>query len=736
MKKLLFVLSVALLASCAKEEYNNDVNVNQTAGENLVEVTFTADIQTKTSVAIEGNKAVVTWNEGDEISIYYWDGAQQVAVTAEAEEVDGKSAIFKAALPAEVTDFWAVSPASNKAVLTYDETAGYTFAVNIPNTTDGSFQQANITAAKAVENDDNSYSLSFKNVSSILRFENGEMVPTNIAFRNVSGGKLYGSVTVTFAEDGSLESYVNSTDGAGSTSMSKMIHPADGAYYMPLLPGVSFPDGFVIKMATATDSDIPGALCDNDQIRGIERGQIMDIGSFEDKIVYDYYFTPETFADAQEFLKSSIWKTRLLDGATIHFAEGTYTVETAWALEFNKDGGVPNVVFEGTEGTIFDGGEAAGLFTFTKDANLTIRNITFQNAAAANGAVANVSAGNITFEGCSFQNNVATTNGGAVNVTGGSLKFKDCAFASNKAKTGGALYVKNTNNVEFENCSFTSNTATNSSVIALNTATLKFDRCLFSANKGTGDNGAVFYASTAPAVYLNSCYFISNTSTGKGATCVKFEVNTAKLGLNNVTISGGSGSNAGNASLISCKGSTVISNSTLWYNTGDYGCFAMGYNGDGDTAVIVNSIICNKDANDPGIGTNSSYNLRSAYNIISQAKLIGSGTLDKYVQENCVTGMFNGGNPFSFSSQTNVPGNNKLYTWDGTLTKSTDELTGTLTNPTLAQVETEIKNCSIGEDFLTWLEGIKTAEGKSAIEVDIRGVARNTDAMWPGAYQK
>ena len=107
----------------------------------------------------------------------------------------------------------------------------------------------------------------------------------------------------------------------------------------------------------------------------------------------------------------------------------------------------------------------------------------------------------------------------------------------------------------------------------------------------------------------------------------------------------------------------------------------------------------------------------------------------KYLQENCVTGMFNTGAPFAFTSQTNVPGNNKLYTWDGTLGKSTDTLTGDLVNPTLSQIETEIKRCSFGEDFLAWLKTIKTANGKTALEVDIRGVGRDTEAMWPGAYQ-
>ena len=118
MKKILITLSAVLLAACAKEE-NTDIRTDKRPSGELVEVTFMADVPTKTSVSIDqtSGKATVTWDEGDQIAIHYWDGTAQASVKSVAEQVDGKSALFVAALPAGVTEFWAVSPASTAVSL-------------------------------------------------------------------------------------------------------------------------------------------------------------------------------------------------------------------------------------------------------------------------------------------------------------------------------------------------------------------------------------------------------------------------------------------------------------------------------------------------------------------------------------------------------------------------------------------------------------------------------------------
>ena len=81
----------------------------------------------------------------------------------------------------------------------------------------------------------------------------------------------------------------------------------------------------------------------------------------------------------------------------------------------------------------------------------------------------------------------------------------------------------------------------------------------------------------------------------------------------------------------------------------------------------------------------------------------------------------------------NLDGNRTIYVypWDGT----TDA--GTVTKSTLAAVKTLISGtANVGAEFLTWLESdALKVKGVEALAVDIRGVARNTDAMWPGSYE-
>ena len=66
------------------------------------------------------------------------------------------------------------------------------------------------------------------------------------------------------------------------------------------------------------------------------------------------------------------------------------------------------------------------------------------------------------------------------------------------------------------------------------------------------------------------------------------------------------------------------------------------------------------------------------------------------------------------------------FTWDGDVAGKT----------TADDIKTAIRTFqpegqpSLGENFITWLESI------GGFGTDICGNARNTGAMWPGAYQK
>ena len=70
------------------------------------------------------------------------------------------------------------------------------------------------------------------------------------------------------------------------------------------------------------------------------------------------------------------------------------------------------------------------------------------------------------------------------------------------------------------------------------------------------------------------------------------------------------------------------------------------------------------------------------------------------------------------------------------LTQNVD-ITGEVKKPSLADVKALISGtANVGEEFLTWLQSDELkVNGVEALAVDIRGVARNTSAMWPGSYE-
>ena len=80
---------------------------------------------------------------------------------------------------------------------------------------------------------------------------------------------------------------------------------------------------------------------------------------------------------------------------------------------------------------------------------------------------------------------------------------------------------------------------------------------------------------------------------------------------------------------------------------------------------------------------------------------------------------------------------NNVYTWDGNtdifvLDAETDTK---FAKCTLTQVETLVKNnVALGEEFWNWLKDIKVGS-YDATQVDMLGVLRDPNAMWPGSYQ-
>ena len=214
MKKNLFmVAAVALMAlvSCNKEEINNSV-VEQPQEEPTVIVEFEAgfDVETKTALDAEGKKTV--WKSDDRISI----NGQEFKVSEIKE--DGKAIFVNVNnLPSDfAAPFTAIYPYGSDGSVPAEQDA-----------VAGNFDPKAVIEKATSDN----YSLSFKNETSLLKFQ----VPASAEF-----SEKISSVSIT------------STDVlAGSDAKTVTINCADGfdsdkTYYVAVLPGEK--KNFVVRV--------------------------------------------------------------------------------------------------------------------------------------------------------------------------------------------------------------------------------------------------------------------------------------------------------------------------------------------------------------------------------------------------------------------------------------------------------------------------------------------------------
>lgn len=175
----LFFAAGLALASCAKEitetpaapeesvpEYTT-ITLTAThpemteAGTAVQENGATAVVSTKTTLDETGN---VSWAIGDKLKLVCEDGSDfyTEALTEADLKNGGKTATFKATVPAGKALKWAVYPSDIATELTKDGK----FSVTVPQVQDGKFEHASIEAGEIGE--DNSIAL--KNVCALLKF--------------------------------------------------------------------------------------------------------------------------------------------------------------------------------------------------------------------------------------------------------------------------------------------------------------------------------------------------------------------------------------------------------------------------------------------------------------------------------------------------------------------------------------------------------------------------------------
>ena len=715
MKKVFYLTAIAALsfAACTKEIASPDEAVQGQAPKEY-NFFFSATAPAPqvegdaTKTTVNNITGVVEWEGNETIDVWYLD-ASNTPVKVEGTAISaGASTTFGITLPDgdNPDHFWAAYPAGRSEL-----TAEDAFSITVKNT-DGSFKAANYMAAYSTKE---AKSFAFKNAVGIIRIalpSNG-VISHNGTDYTVSAVRLRGKETavqhkgaVTVTQEGGQVTGFSSDPVDGAANIQANLTDAvraDGYVYLPSYPG-ELTNGFSVRYFDSEGRNIPSAFTKDTPVT-ITRGKIKPLSDLTPYIVWDYYVSPDgtgdgkteaspmSLADFQTLIQSGnnfVYCANRLNGATFHFKEGTYSIASDATLTFPAFKELTQIFLSGP-GAILDGGEAASLLKFTgANLNIKFKGFTLQNGKAANGAAINVSVGTVTdenfivdFEDCIIKDNTATATGG-----GGAILV--------------ATAVRN-GQLRFNNCSFTGNSATsNSGVLYTNAGTMAclFNKCSFKGNTG---------ASNAMQIYLNNA--------------------SARLGMNNCTVNAGT-SKVKNGSAVTCKGYSVIANSTIWSSSaglGNWGQIALGCsiaNNDPNGSRIVNCLVKNKDATYASFYLHADYNQYVDYCLYTPVKK-SAEDINTYTIANSLE---ISDDEMGTKSEKSISHNNvsKIY-----YTFTADYSTN-MTFATLDQVRTSIQSVTnVGPLLLSWLDTIP-----GALTTDITGYDRAANASHPGSWQK
>lgn len=771
------VATISLLASCAEEmketttpNDDSDVTTN-VPSEGYVTITFKADYPsltseqtasptpaeaaTRTVIDDNGN---VSWKIGDKIGLYYMEGNNPAFVAATALD-EGASAEFQVSIPEGVTAVYAVYPA-DKGELSADGV----FKVKTAATQDGAFEKVNYAAAWSEVTDE--MNLKFKNVVGMFRVKLPEggilkdgSVNHVIKSIGITGKKaelaFLGDVTVT-VENGAL-SFSAPENGVGEAVIELNDQTRNAGYvYIPSLP-VNSPDGLVFRFMNAEGKYLPAAVTKDDKAINLERGHLKPVNTACESVIFDWYFAANGQGDGksadaaagvelfQKLLNDSqyLYGERRLDGARLNLAEGTYSLTQQLNIQGVEAGNI-TITGAGLQATLIDGETLASQMVACASAkNLNLSKLMFQNAkAAANGAVLNTSgsSGKLICQNVGFCNNYTTKNSGAIYFGGtAGADFTDCLFEGNSTdkNVGGAVATGGSaaGTVTFKNTTFIKNTAgvnTGSSGGAIYHAAkdrLLVDNCLFDGN--TASVGGGLYNNTSESVaYVTRSLFVGNvvtktTSDDSGAAIY----NNGLLGVYNCTFNYNHSKDK-QSSTVKANVNYVIANSTFVESMKSTIGVVRNRATSLHTSTIVNSIVLTTGTNQTHCALSTwkatdEFNfLDCGYNLVTRIEEgFTAASDDATTYANAVKA--------DFAFPNAVDKATKCYSWTGDITAFTG-----YSNCKLSDVERLIKaNTALGTDFWNWLTTTKTSDGYTLAEVDVRGVKRNTEVMWPGSYQ-
>lgn len=502
----LFFAAGLALASCAKEitetpaapeesvpEYTT-ITLTAThpemteAGTATQENGATAVVSTKTTLDETGT---VSWAKGDKLKLVCEDGSD---FTTEAlEEADlkngGKTATFKATVPAGKALKWAVYPSD----IVTELTNGGKFSVTVPQVQDGKFEHASIEAGEIGEGN----SIALKNVCALLKFTVAE-ANANAAkvFIGGNGAPLNGKVNIsasiletTYTDSEDVPDYQPNVEvsvgGPGTT------------YYAAILPTKT--TGLSMQIYSADNTLLAENISSN--VLDAPRKAIKNLGELRStKFANKRFVTKDGAGDKQGLSWENAWSfqtlisklqgTALTDHV-IFISEGdikpsTGTIPLKDNTRFKIYGGYPTNLTGVTttdrdinkHATAFVGKDRSGekdnarLFVYNGTATGTETlfdgvgfNDTYQWVKTAEydlyaGTCLLIGASkNVYCVNCRFNNNYKVGNGimriGSTSSTSANATFERCVFSNNTVTGEGLIRVYSKGKLTLKDCDFT-----------------------------------------------------------------------------------------------------------------------------------------------------------------------------------------------------------------------------------------------------------------------------------------
>lgn len=447
----------------------------------------TAEISTKT--ILDETSGSVSWAVGDRLKLVCEDGSD---FTTEAlEEADllkdgGKTATFKATVPAGKALKWAVYPSDIATELTTDGK----FSVTVPPVQDGTFEHASIEVGEIGE--DNSIAL--KNVCALLKFTVANEGATKV-FIGGNGAPLNGTATIT--SDILATSYTNIEDIPDYQPNVEVDITGPGKYYAAILPAKT--TGLSMQIYSADNTLLAENISSN--VLDAPRKTIKNLGELSStKFANKRFVTENGAGDKQGLSWENAWSfqtlisklqgTALTDHV-IFITEGnikpsTGTIPLKDNTRFKIYGGYPtnltgvtttdrdinkhstafvgkdrngdkdnarlfvyNGTATGTE-TLFDGVGFNDTYQWVLEKEFDV----YAGTCLLIGASKNVYCVN-----CRFNNNYKVGNGimriGSTGSTSANATFERCVFSNNTVTGEGLIRVYSKGKLTLKDCDFT-----------------------------------------------------------------------------------------------------------------------------------------------------------------------------------------------------------------------------------------------------------------------------------------